>query len=171
MAKVPATPRTKKPRKRQAARGIWQRSFVAALARTGNMSAAAVAAKVDTSTVRDHQRSDGRFADAVRHAKLQAAAILEAEARRRAVDGLVRYKFHAGEAIIDPKTKKPYCELEYSDALLIFLLKAANPRKYRERHQVEHRHKGKILHAVETLSDADLERIAKGGMDAHDKPA
>ena len=61
-----------------------------------------------------------------------ATEVLEAEARRRAVTGVRRLKFDKGQAIIDPETGEPYVELDYSDVLLIFLLKARAPEKYRE---------------------------------------
>jgi hypothetical protein len=46
----------------------------------------------------------------------------------------VRYKFlKNGKPIVHPVTHEPYYELEYSDTLLIFLLKGIRPEKYRER--------------------------------------
>jgi hypothetical protein len=61
--------------------------------------------------------------------------------------------------VIDPETNKPvtvpYVEHEYSDTLLIFLLKGARPEKYRERADV--RHSGKI--DVSKLTDAELQSI------------
>jgi hypothetical protein len=46
-------------------------------------------------------------------------------------------KFYKGKPIIDPETKKPYFEHEYSDNLLMFLLKAAKPDKYKDRFSSE----------------------------------
>jgi len=54
-----------------------------------------------------------------------AVDVLEAVARRRAVQG--------------------------SDTLLIFLLKAARPAKYRERHQVEHSGRLTFVQALASL--------------------
>ena len=52
---------------------------------------------------------------------------------RRAKDGLVKYKFKRdGTPLEHPVTGEPYYELEYSDTLLIFLLKAARPHKFRD---------------------------------------
>lgn len=63
-----------------------------------------------------------------------AADDLEEEARRRAFKGLMRKKFtRGGDPIIDPDTGEQYSEIEYSDTLLIVLLKAHKPDKYRER--------------------------------------
>ena len=55
------------------------------------------------------------------------------EAYRRAVEGLERKKLtKGGEPIIDPATGQQYVEREYSDALLMFLLKGALSKTYRE---------------------------------------
>ena len=76
-----------------------------------------------------------KFADA------QAAAneMLEAEARRRATQGVERMKFYKGEPIIDPRTGKPYIEHEYSDRLLELALKAHMPDKYVDRQEIKTR--------------------------------
>ena len=72
-----------------------------------------------------------KFADA------QAAANdrLEAEARRRAVQGVEKVKFFKGAPIM--LNGKPYTEHEYSDRLLEFLLKGELHDKYAERKKVE----------------------------------
>ena len=72
---------------------------------------------------------------------------MEEEARRRAVEGVAKLKFHQGQLIHIPVVdadgqpvlaengepkQKPYVEHEYSDTLLIFLLKGARPKKFRE---------------------------------------
>lgn len=60
-----------------------------------------------------------------------AATNLEDEALRRAKDGLRRLKFGKdGLPLNDPETNKPYTEYEYSDTLLMFLLKGLLPEKY-----------------------------------------
>jgi hypothetical protein len=42
-----------------------------------------------------------------------------------------------GEAILDPQTGQPYIECEYSDALLMFMIKAHRP-EYRDTFKNEH---------------------------------
>lgn len=75
--------------------------------------------------------------------------MLELEARRRACEGVERKKFHQGEPVIDPVTGKHYVEREYSDILLICLLKAHRPKKYRERFEQQHTGKnGKELPVI-----------------------
>ena len=68
---------------------------------------------------------------------------LELEARRRAVEGTERPVFYQGGEV-------GYVR-EYSDTLLIFLLKAHRPNKFRER--VEHEHK--VPQAIEVKLSFD----------------
>lgn len=58
--------------------------------------------------------------------------VLEQEAHRRAVEGVEKPIYVKGE-IVDTV-------YEYSDTLLIFLLKARDPKKYRE--NIKHEHSG-----------------------------
>lgn len=121
------------------------RKFLAAYAECGVVGRALKAAGIGNTnahsiwmrTVKDYRK---RFLAAVE----EAADNLEAEARRRAVKGLIRYKFFKGEPILHPETKEPYYEIEYSDTLLIFLLKAMRPEKYREQMDQYHHHDGVI---------------------------
>lgn len=87
-------------------------AMVAALARTGNVSASARAAEIERSTHYRWLSTDPEYAIAVEQALEDAVDVLEAVARKRAIVG--------------------------SDPLLMFLLKAARPEKYRERHEVKH---------------------------------
>ncbi len=107
-------------------------AFLAAFAECGTITRAALAAKVDRTSHTRWLEADPEYAKAFADASDQAADKLEDEARRRAHDGLLRMKFHQGEPIIDPRTQKPYYEFDYSDTLLIFLLKGARPTKFRE---------------------------------------
>ena len=105
-----------------------QAAFLAALAEVGNITVAARAAQIDRRLHYDWMAIDpgypGRYRDAVH----QAGEALEAEARRRAVDGVPEPIFYKGEPIGAVR--------KYSDTLLIFMMKGAMPHKYRDR--VEH---------------------------------
>ncbi len=126
---------TDTPEKRKPLR--WEGAFLAALAINGNVSKACEAAGVKSRMTAYRARlNHPDFASLWDAAYEQAMDILEEEARRRAHDGLVRYKFDKGKPILHPVTQEPYYELEYSDTLLIFLLKGGRPEKYRERHDV-----------------------------------
>ena len=75
---------------------------------------------------------------------------LEDEAVRRGVEGVERGIYHNGKRIAT--------ECEYSDTLLIFLLKGAMPEKYRERRETMH-----------TISPA-LEELRQQWQDQRDHP-
>lgn len=125
-----ATPKRSKP--------DWAPAFLAALADTGNISAAATLAGINRTTFYRRRDDDEAFAKAVSDALETACDSLELEARRRALAGVPRKKFDKGLPIIDPDTGEQYVEREYSDTLMIFLLKGHRPEKYREnvRHEV-----------------------------------
>ena len=103
-----------------------QRAFLAAFRETGNVCLACEVAKVGRSSHYRWLAEDPAYREAFDQAKEDAADILEAEAFRRAVDGVEKpvgwYKGKPGGYV-----------REYSDILLIFLLKALRPEKYRDR--------------------------------------
>lgn len=99
--------------------------FLAAYAEIGTITHAAMRAQVDRTTIYRWRDSDPVFAAALDEADLMAAERLEQEARRRAVDGVEKPVWHKGQMVGSVR--------EYSDTLLIFLLKGALPDKYRER--------------------------------------
>lgn len=128
----------------------WARAFLASLSEQGNIRLACESegVKIDRSTAYRLRESDPAFAAAWAAALDQAADLLEEEARRRAYEGLRRVKFDRGRPIMVPVVGAdglivrdadgnaelvPYVEHEYSDTLLIFLLKGVRPEKYRQR--------------------------------------
>lgn len=142
-----------KPRRRTLARPDWAERFLAALHR-GNITAACKAANVGRRTVYDRRDRDLAFAQAMADALEDAVDLLEAEAWRRAADGLERKRFHKGEPLIDPETGEQYVEREYSDQLMMQLLRAHRPERYRERREVEHTG-GVRLELVEEIISVD----------------
>lgn len=106
-----------------------QRAFLAAYARTGNIAAAARAAKCHRSAHYEWL-NDPAYAEAFLAAQEEAVEALELEARRRAEKGVVKPVYYQGEVCGTVR--------EYSDTLLIFLLKAARPEKYRDNARIEH---------------------------------
>ncbi len=112
-----------------------KRAFLGAFCATGNVSRAAELAGITRRTHRNWLEADKVYQAAFADATEEAADRLELEATRRAHDGLIRYKFHSksGRVLRHPVTKKPYFEHEYSDTLLIFLLKGLRPEKFREK--------------------------------------
>lgn len=135
---------------------VWAPAFLAALRECGNVTVACGMAKIDRTTPYKHREADAEFASAWDAALLDAADLLEAAARKRATEGVRRKKFtRTGDPIMDEETGKQYEEYEYSDTLLIFLLKGALPEKYRERQEVKHT--GKI--DFSTWTDDEIQRF------------
>lgn len=110
-----------------------KKDFLAAFVACGNVSLTARQTGIGRQTHYDWLRLDPDYAAAWEEARAEALGVLEVEARRRAVEGTPRVKFHKGEPLIDPANGGPYVEREYSDVLLIFLLKAWDPDKYGDR--------------------------------------
>lgn len=120
--RTPHTPHPKKGRD-------WAPAFLAALAASPNVSAAAKAAGIDRKTAYNRQKSDPDFAAAWDDALGQSTDNLVGEAYRRAFAGNEKAIYHNGTPV------GSVCE--YSDTLTIFLLKSHRPAVYRDKHQVE----------------------------------
>ena len=106
---------------------VKQAAFLSAYAECGNITGAARVADVDRTTHYWWLANDesGEYKKAFEAAHEAAIDALEAEARRRAVEGIEKaVGWHKGEA--------GGYETVYSDTLLIFLLKGARPDKYRD---------------------------------------
>jgi len=100
-------------------------AFLKALADTGNVSAAARAAKASRSRAYQLKAADPEFAAEWTDALETAIDALDAEARRRALDGVETPHFHQGRVAGTVR--------KYSDTLLMFLLRAHRPDRYRDR--------------------------------------
>lgn len=107
-----------------------KRAFLAAYAISGNVTDAAERAGIERKTHYRWLSKDSAYAEAFKDAEEEAADRLEAEARRRATQGVDEPVFYKGYE----------CGTitRYSDALLMFLLKGARPEKYKERVANEH---------------------------------
>ena len=109
-----------------------KRAFLEAFARCGNVTTAARIAEVTRTNVYRWQEHDAEFLAAFHEAEAQSTEVLEEEAQRRA--------------------------MESSDTLLIFLLKARAPEKYRD--TVTQRHVGASGGPVEFVTVAPSEAPA-----------
>ena len=106
------------------------RAFLDAYAQLGNIGAASKAAGCHPASHRHHWAKNPAYMAEFLEAQEQANDILEAEAIRRATRGTDKPVFHKGKVCGQIR--------EYSDPLLIFLLKATRPGKFRERFDVQH---------------------------------
>ncbi len=149
MAKAKAKAKKRTPKR--TLKKDWRPKFLQALADTGSVVRAVAVAKVARSYAYEIRTAEPSFAAAWKEAEEIGVELMEAEARRRAVEGCLKPVFQGGKRVGEV--------LEYSDTLLIFLLKAHRPEKYRERSQVEHTGKdgGPIRYADATDADLDAE--------------
>jgi hypothetical protein len=107
-----------------------RQAFLAALvAAGGHLAHACTAVGVHRVTVFKLRQTDPAFAAAYAQALDEATAVLEDEAIRRAVEGIDKPMYYKGELVATVK--------EYSDQLLMFLLRARKPLVYREHKAVE----------------------------------
>lgn len=115
-------------------------AFLESFKVTGNISESCGIAGVVRRTIYKWQEHDDEFLLNFREAEVQATEYLETAARSRAVDGVTTSTpiLHQGKVVYTIE------ETKYSDTLLIFLLKARAPDKYRER--VDVKHGGRVEH-------------------------
>ncbi len=106
--------------------------FLCILAETGNVTAAARGAGMTRQQFYKIRRLDPSFAALWRDAEEAAADHLEAEARRRAVDGVEEPLMGGGKLIRDDDGKAVLVR-RYNDRLLEFLLKACRPDKFKDK--------------------------------------
>jgi hypothetical protein len=131
-----------------------KRAFLRALVETGgNVTRACELVGIDRSTPYSRQwKEDAEFQAVLESARYMAAEALESEAIRRAFEGVDKptgwYKGKPSGVVTD-----------YSDTLLIFLLKGAKPEKYADRMEL----RGNLANMDLTqLPDEALSRLARG---------
>ncbi len=103
---------------------LKKRRFLERFAETGSISTASSHAGVSRRTHLKWKAKDKSFSIAWEEALGIAVDLMEYEARRRALHGTLEPVYYAG---------KPVGAIRrYSDSLLMFLLKAMKPEKYRD---------------------------------------
>lgn len=107
-----------------------RKRFLLALEQTASVVKACELASIGRSTVYDWRDNDPEFAKDWDAAIERGCDALEDEAVRRAHEGYDRPVYQGGERVGVIR--------EYSDTLLIFLLKGRRPNKYRDRGTFEH---------------------------------
>lgn len=110
-----------------------KQDFLDALAKSGVVGDAMLVAGIKArQTIKRWREEDELFAEAYNDAVADASDTLEAEARRRAVEGVVSIKW-VGKG----EDREPVEEVKYSDTLLLALLKAKKPDEFAERSKTE----------------------------------
>ena len=161
-----------------------KRAFLAAMANTASVSRAAEIARMDRDNHYLWLKKDPDYAAAFEIAKMRGVDVLEAEAVRRAHEGVTKPIFHGGKRAIDvvqnpdgsikrDETGKPIgipaAVREYSDTLLIFLLKGRNPAVFGDRVKQEHSgSEGKpipviVLPALQGPTNEQIMAVPEGG--------
>jgi hypothetical protein len=105
--------------------------FLRELATDGNRRRAAEAARVDHATVYRWRNTDADFRAQWDAAIDQAGEHLEAEAWRRAAEGVDKPLVSMGK-VVRGDDGEPLMVREYSDSLMALLLRGARPQKYRD---------------------------------------
>ncbi|GBQ07904.1 hypothetical protein [Saccharibacter floricola] len=112
------------------------RVFLDTLEKCGNISLASKAAGVSRPGMYARRERDPDFAQAWDEAITTAVESLEAEAWRRARDGVPEYLV-TGKGLVLDKNGEPVMQNRYSDSLLTTLLKAHKPERYKDRSTVD----------------------------------
>jgi hypothetical protein len=126
-----------------------QTVFLRELARLGVVLKAAQAAKVGRQTVYGWLVEDKRFKELYEQALEDAVDALESEARRRAEEGVIKPVFQGGKQVGSIR--------EYSDALMITLLKGRRPDVFKERVDLDGKIKTGKLIDPKTSTDDELD--------------
>lgn len=124
----------------------WREQFLKALRVHGNVSYAARSARITRQYVYEVQKSDPDFAEQWKDAQDEASDGMEKAAWDRAVKGTKKPIYAGKEHVGDVR--------EYSDTLLMFLLKAARPEKFRERFDHSHHSPDSKALVIQSFEDA-----------------
>src|SRR6266478_1646160 len=114
-----------------------QERFLRVLAETGIVSTAVEIAGTSRTRVYELRKRNSGFAAGWEEAEERAADALEAEAWRRAVVG-VQEPLVSGGKVVRDDDGQPIAIRRYSDTLMLALLKARRPDRFKDRAAVEH---------------------------------
>ena len=100
----------------------FKETFVNMLGTLPNVTAVCRLLSISTKQIHKHRKADPEFDARVKEAINEGYDMLEEEARRRAVDGVRKPVYYKGMKVGNIK--------EYSDQLLMFLLRGYKPKRF-----------------------------------------
>ena len=100
----------------------FKEMFLGVLENIPNITAACKLVDISPSNITRARHSDPEFGKAVLEAKNQGYDMIEEEARRRAVEGVLEPVYYKGEQVGAVR--------KYSDRLILELLRAYKPKKF-----------------------------------------
>jgi hypothetical protein len=136
-----------------------QRTFMSAYTRTGRIGAAAAAAKVHRKSHYLWLRESAAYRAAFEATSQIIAGLIEDAAVERAVHGVKRPVLYQGKIVI--VNGEPLYQIEFSDPLLITLLKKFNPA-YKERTELQH---SRSIDLVQRIQEARRRVLAMQARD------
>lgn len=128
-----------------------QKNFLAELEKCGNITAACKLAKIDRKAVY-RWKPDPAFLVEYKEALSMGIDAIEDEATRRAFEGVKKPVFQQGKRV-------GYVQ-EFSDTLMIFLLKGRRPEIFKDRHELTGKDGGPIQTTNVDLKDLTTEQLA-----------
>ena len=139
--------------------------FLRTLAETGLFRAAARAASPHAdpnsgavNSFRDLAKRDATFAAQVAEARAEANERLEAEAHRRAVEGIREPVFQKGRQAFDSEGRPAFI-VRYSDNLLLRLLERRDPDAWSQHRKIEHSGSAIPAGAVAYIAASDIRHL------------
>jgi hypothetical protein len=149
---------TKKRKSTRAGKHGWKETFLASLAKTPHVSMACEAAHIGRVTAYRHKEKNKRFAVQWDEALKTALNTMEASVWKRGAYGVKRNVWMKDE---NGKPVKVDEIVEYDTTAAIFMLKAHDPQKYRERYvaEVVGKDEGPIAIALDPLVSAALAKV------------
>jgi len=116
---------------------VKKRRFLIRYAECGTITHAARHARISRPTVAHWREKDPQFAACFDVALEMSCDAMEVEARRRGYEGVLEPVFHHGQRVGVIR--------KYSDVLLIFMLKANRPKKFRDNIKIDANVTGGVL--------------------------
>lgn len=138
----------------KATKPAWTAKFIVALAEGATVTEAAKESGTSRQNAYAYRDRDPEFAAGWDEVYEHGTERLEAEAFRRAVEGVDQPVYQAG--------KKVGTVRKFSDTLLIFLLKARKPDTYRERISVDDDRERQQRKALEAEDEQTLDKRLTG---------